>query len=243
MDNTLYNVYSVKSTAKELWESLDYKYKTEDTSTKKFVVSHFLDFKMIDSKIVISQVQDLQLILHDIHAEGMILSESFQVATIIEKLPPSWKEFKNYLKHKCKEMKLEELLVRLRIKEDNRGSEKKSGNHVMQTKVNVVEHEHRSKFNNKKRKHDSNGPKQGSIGKINKWIYNGFNKRFKGKCFVCSKDGHRAKDCHVRKNGGSSSKKPAQANIAEDFYLSDGVTDINLSEVVSEANLVGNPKE
>ncbi|GMP32617.1 hypothetical protein CsSME_00006297 [Camellia sinensis var. sinensis] len=100
-----------------------------------------------------------------------------------------------------------------------------------------------SKFNNKKQKHDDNGPKQGSTSKINKGINNGINKRFKGKCFVCSKVGHRAKDCHVCKNGGRSNKKPAQPNIVDDFYLSDGVTDINLTAVVSEANLVGNPKE
>ena len=49
----------------------------------------------------------------------MVLSESFQVAEIIEKLPPSWNEFKNYLKHKRKEMGLEDLIVRLRIEEDN----------------------------------------------------------------------------------------------------------------------------
>ena len=48
----------------------------------------FLDYKMLDSKTVISQVEDLQVILHDILAEGMSLSESFQVAAIIEKLPP-----------------------------------------------------------------------------------------------------------------------------------------------------------
>ena len=46
---------------------------------------------MIDTKPVINQVQDLQVIIHDIHAEGMIISESFQVAAVIEKLPPSWK--------------------------------------------------------------------------------------------------------------------------------------------------------
>jgi hypothetical protein len=39
-------------------------------------------------------------------------------------LSSSWKEFKNYLKHKHKEMKLEDLIVRLRIEEDNRTSEK-----------------------------------------------------------------------------------------------------------------------
>ena len=56
---TLYNVYSVKTTAKELWESLERKYKIEDAGSKKFVVGKFLDYKMVDSKTVISQVQEL----------------------------------------------------------------------------------------------------------------------------------------------------------------------------------------
>ena len=95
---------------------------------------------MVDSKTVISQVQELQVILHEIHAEGMSLSESFQVAAIIEKLPPSWKDFKNYLKHKSKEMNLEDLIVRLRIEEDNRVSEKR-GHQAFQfkAKANIVE--------------------------------------------------------------------------------------------------------
>ncbi|KAK3020423.1 hypothetical protein RJ639_047729 [Escallonia herrerae] len=125
--------------AKALWESLERKYKTEDAGSKKFVVGKFLDFKMVDSKTVISQVQEFQLILHDIHAEGMVLGESFQVAALIEKLPPTWKDFKNYLKHKRKEMKLEDLIVRLRIEEDNRQSEKKAGNYHQEAKANVVE--------------------------------------------------------------------------------------------------------
>ena len=38
LDNTLYNVYSPIKMARELWESLDRKYKTEDVGMKKFVV-------------------------------------------------------------------------------------------------------------------------------------------------------------------------------------------------------------
>ena len=83
VDNTLYNVYCLLKTAKELWDSLDNKYKTEDVGMKKFVVGRFLDYKMLDSKIVISQVQDLHIILHEIHVEGMSLSESFRVVAII----------------------------------------------------------------------------------------------------------------------------------------------------------------
>ena len=97
LNNTLYNVYSPIKTARELWESLDRKYKTEDAGMKKLIVGKFLDYKMVDSKTIISQVQDLQVILLEIHVEGVVLSESFQVAAIIEKLPPNWKDFKNYL--------------------------------------------------------------------------------------------------------------------------------------------------
>ncbi|XXG67135.1 hypothetical protein AAC387_Pa06g0549 [Persea americana] len=56
LDNTLYNMYCSLKTVKELWDSLDKKYKTEDAGMKKFVVGRFLDYKMIDSKAVINQV-------------------------------------------------------------------------------------------------------------------------------------------------------------------------------------------
>ena len=45
LDDSLYNVYSPITTAKKLWASLDKKYKTEDASTKKFVVGRFWSTK------------------------------------------------------------------------------------------------------------------------------------------------------------------------------------------------------
>ena len=58
-DNTLYSVYSSIKIAKELWDSLDKKYKTKDAGIKKFIVGKLLDYKMMDSKNVLSQVQEL----------------------------------------------------------------------------------------------------------------------------------------------------------------------------------------
>ena len=221
MENTLYNVYSPLKTTKELWDSLDKKYKTEDVGLKKFIVGKFLDFKMVDSKTVLSQVQELQVVVHDIHAEGMTLSETFQVAAFIEKLPPSWRDFKNYLKHKRKELSLEDLIVRLRIEEDNKLSEKKVGKNLELSRANVVE----GSKPNKKRK---------MLGKSGEGFNQGL-KKFVGKCFNCGKSGHRSKDWRAKK------RQKTQANVVE--MISNGVDDINLTAVISECNLVGNPKE
>ena len=102
-------------------------------------MGRFLDIKMVDSKTVANQVQELQVIIHEIHTEGMILGESFQVVVVIEKLPLAWKDFKNCLKHKRKEMRMKDLVVKLCIEEDNRGFDKKGAYTSTEVKANFVE--------------------------------------------------------------------------------------------------------
>ncbi|PKI36259.1 hypothetical protein CRG98_043350 [Punica granatum] len=169
--DSLYSVYQGFKTAKELWESLDCKYKSEVAGAKKFLVGRFLDFKMVDSRTVMSQVQKFQVLLHEIQAEGMALSESFQGAVVIEKLPPGWKDFKNYLKHKRKEMTMEDFVVKLRIEEDNKNFGKDLILPV--AKVNVMEQGQSSKNKKGKKK----------LG-MNRGI---FKPKFQGKCFNCDK--------------------------------------------------------
>ncbi|GKD71047.1 hypothetical protein Tco_1325137, partial [Tanacetum coccineum] len=113
-----------------------------------FLCHNYVLNSLIDS---LYNVQDLQVLLHDIHAEGMTLSETFQVAAIIEKLPPSWVEFKNYLKHKRKEISVEDLVVRLRIEEDNKLAQKDTYA-PDSAKANMVEHAGSSSRSNSKGK-------------------------------------------------------------------------------------------
>ena len=56
---------------------LDQKYKTKDVGAKKFIMGRFLDFKMVDSKTVANQVQEFQVIIHEIHAEGIVVMPCF----------------------------------------------------------------------------------------------------------------------------------------------------------------------
>ncbi|XP_075076374.1 uncharacterized protein LOC142163024 [Nicotiana tabacum] len=141
LEDDLYNVYSGVKTSKELWIALEKKYKTKDAELKKFVAAKLLDYKMVDNKSVITQVQELQVIIHDLLAEGLVINEAFQVAAMIEKLPPLWKDFKSYLKHKGKEMSLEDLIVQLRIEEDNKTADKRGrGNSTIMGAI-IVERE------------------------------------------------------------------------------------------------------
>lgn len=77
LDDSLYDVYSTFKTAKELWDSLNKKYKSEVASAKKFVVGKFLNFKMSDANSVVKQVEELQITAHELLAEGMGLNETF----------------------------------------------------------------------------------------------------------------------------------------------------------------------
>ena len=77
LTDSLYNMYYTKPTAKLLREFLDHKYKTENARARKWIVGRLLDYKMVDSKTVVIQVQELQVIIHEIHAEKMVISESF----------------------------------------------------------------------------------------------------------------------------------------------------------------------
>ena len=111
----------------------------------------------------------------------MMLNETFQVAAIIEKLPSTRKDFKNYLKHKRKEMSIEDMIIRLCIKDDARGFEKKGANNPREAKANFMEHGQGSKF--KKANIQGKDTKLGPKGGVSKKL------KFQGKCFHYGKQG------------------------------------------------------
>ncbi|CAM8886684.1 unnamed protein product [Rhodiola kirilowii] len=64
---------------------------------------------MVDSRPVMEQFNKLTCILGQFTQYGMKMNDSISVFSIIDKLPPSGKDFKHTLKHKKEEMSLEEL--------------------------------------------------------------------------------------------------------------------------------------
>nr|GEX86431.1 zinc finger, CCHC-type [Tanacetum cinerariifolium] len=102
---------------KELWDSLESKYMAEDSSSKKFLVSNFNNYKMVDSRPVMKQYIELIMILGQYTHHVLKMDESISVLSIIDKLPPSWKDFKHTLKHGKDDLFLVQLGSHLRIEE------------------------------------------------------------------------------------------------------------------------------
>ncbi|XP_060669782.1 uncharacterized protein LOC132800341 [Ziziphus jujuba] len=211
LSDALYGVYCGTKSAKELWKILDRKYKIENGSFGKFVVGRFLDYMMVDSKPLMSQIHELQVLIQELLTEGMIINETFQVAAMIEKLPPNWRDFKNYLKHKRKEMNMEVLVEKLHIEYENRRSDK--GSLKAEVKAKVVEYGQNSKNKKKIGRYSKLGPK-GGISK---------NVKFQGKCFNCDKMGHKATKCRLPKR---EKNKEAQMmeHITREWWIDTGTT-------------------
>ncbi|PON99483.1 Zinc finger, CCHC-type, partial [Trema orientale] len=231
LSDDLYDYYNSDKSAKEIWDALQKKYDTEEAGTKKYAVSRYLKYQMTDDKSVEVQSHELQMISHEIISEGMSLDEQFQVAVLIDKLPPSWKDFKSVLRHKTKEFSLESLITRLRIEEEARkqdqkdevlvvsNNKKKSTPAVLKPNGKNMKNQNRNRNQNRNNKNQNrnapqnqNGQQPPSRNDSEQFI-----------CYNCNKPGHMARNCRNR-------RRPApQANLTEEQLIA----------MISEINIVG----
>ncbi|GKF58818.1 hypothetical protein Tco_0172355 [Tanacetum coccineum] len=102
MSDYLFDIYQNVESSKQLWDSLKAKYMVEDALSKKFLVSNFTNYKMTDTRPIMEQYNDLLGILRRFTQHKMNIDEAIHVSCI-DKLPPSWKDFKHTLKHQKEE--------------------------------------------------------------------------------------------------------------------------------------------
>nr|GEY87211.1 zinc finger, CCHC-type [Tanacetum cinerariifolium] len=141
MSDSLFDVYTNVESAKELWDSLESKYMAEDSSSKKFLVSNFNTYKMVDSRPVMEQYNELLRILRQYIQYGLKMNESIYVLSIIDKLPPFWNDFKHTLKHGKDDLSLVQLGSHLGIEKYLRAqdSNKRNGKEVGEPSINMRE--------------------------------------------------------------------------------------------------------
>ncbi|GJU09724.1 peptide-N(4)-(N-acetyl-beta-glucosaminyl) asparagine amidase [Tanacetum coccineum] len=106
MSDALFDVYQKVGSAKELWDQLESKYMAEDASSKKFLVSTFNTYKMVDSRFVMEQYHELLRILGQFTQHGLKMDESISMSSIIDK---------HTLKHNKDELSLVQLGSHFRV--------------------------------------------------------------------------------------------------------------------------------
>ncbi|XP_059638671.1 uncharacterized protein LOC132280940 [Cornus florida] len=104
-----YDLYTPMKSPREIWNVLEFKYKTEKLGTDKFLIFKYFEFSMVDNLSVLDQVYELQVLVTKLREVKIVLPESFQVGAIISKLPPSWNDYRKKFLHKTEEFTLEEI--------------------------------------------------------------------------------------------------------------------------------------
>lgn len=124
LSDPLFCQYSRRAgSAKELWEELKLVYLYEEFGTKRSQVKNYVEFQMVEERLVVEQVQEFNNIADSIAAAGMSIDENFHVNVIISKLPPSWKDFSIKLMRE-EYLPFRKLMDHLRIEEECRNQEK-----------------------------------------------------------------------------------------------------------------------
>ena len=95
---------------------------------------------MTNDRPIMEQFHEVHHILNQIRSHGMVMDEAIAVASIIDKLPNSWKDTKHLLKHKKEDMSMEQLGTHLRIEEGIRAQDgvKDTTPSIPKSTVNLV---------------------------------------------------------------------------------------------------------
>jgi len=216
-------VYYSYNEAKEIWNSLILKYTAEDVFKQRFIIGNYYRWEMIEDKDIKIQINEYHKLLEDIKAENIILLDEFVSELMIEKLPSSWTDYKQQLKHRHKKMLLQELVTHIIVEYTNRQVCATTRAKALSAKANTVEEKPAPKRYENKPDHNKKSNFRNSHPK-------GSNPTFKkkGNCFVCGKPSHHAPQCRRR----ARNDNPPWANIAqrEDIIVA----------VVSQVNLMTN---
>ncbi|KAK3005846.1 hypothetical protein RJ639_015779 [Escallonia herrerae] len=100
-----------------------------------------------ENESVMEQFNEIKTILDRYSQHKLALDEFIVVTSIIDKLPPSWKDLRNSLKHRKEDINLDELGTHLRIEEDLCKEEKSKNEGI--SKILALEEGESSKKNSR----------------------------------------------------------------------------------------------
>ena len=110
----------------------------KNAGTQKYAIGNFKIFQMTEDRDVSSQIHDYHLLINDLAIEDIKLPEPFVAGYLVETFPESWKDYKNNMKHKRKQMSLEDVIIYIKIEEQNRNRDNAEKVKDLSSKANVV---------------------------------------------------------------------------------------------------------
>ena len=227
LSDHLYDLYTSMKSPKEIWNTLEAKYKTEKIGTNKFIIQKYFDYKMLDNVSVLDQVYELQILVNKLRDLSINIPESFQVGAITAKLPPNWYNFRKKLLLMSEDLTLEEFEQHLRIKEESWVKDVTNTN----SKVNVNNVSNvQSESSNKTNKHLKVN-KNGSGFKKNNSKNPNKDKKNRA-CFHCGKKDHYIRECKLLKNKKNDEEGNAiEMNVIVDIVAM--ITEVHMAVIAN----------
>ncbi|XP_050943684.1 uncharacterized protein LOC127150312 [Cucumis melo] len=239
MSDPMFDLFVVQKSAKDIWSTLKSRYGGDDDGRKKYVVGKWLQFQMTNDKPVVEQIHEYENLVANILSEGLKMCEILQANFLLERFPPSWNDYRNHLKHKKKNLKLQELISHMRTEEANRLKDKLASKNLNSVIANLVE----SSIVNRHRTKQDKGHKGKNSEKRQFKAPRGQIKKKKLVCYVCGKEGHKSYQCNQRKWRPNQKPTP-QANLAEqDNEVIAAVVEASLIENKTDWILILEPRD
>ena len=96
----LIDTYLSLPTGKEMWKTLEAQFGVSDVGSELYLMEQFLDYKMVEDRPIVEQAYEIQTLSKDLKDCSKeipcVLPDKFVVGAIISKLPPSWKDWKEF---------------------------------------------------------------------------------------------------------------------------------------------------
>jgi len=139
MSNPLSDLFVNFKSAEIIWTKLEATYGLDDVGKRKYVVGKWLQFQIVEDKPMMEQVHTYKNLCAKVLNEGVKMCEILEANVLIENFFPSWSDYRNHLKHKKKDLTLQELVSHMRTEEVNRLKDKLASLSLNSSRANLVE--------------------------------------------------------------------------------------------------------
>ncbi|XP_019259111.1 PREDICTED: uncharacterized protein LOC109237276 [Nicotiana attenuata] len=116
----LYDLYQNLKSPRKIWTALQSAYENEKRGIDKFLYLKYFKFKMGDTKPIMDQIYELQILVSKLTDLEVKIPDALQIGAILSKLPPSWNDYRKKILHSSEKLTVEQFRTHIQIESENR---------------------------------------------------------------------------------------------------------------------------